>query len=63
MAKCKCLVELKSDTGKVFEVNKYYGYDFISSIGDRPSFFRVYFDDDTYEKVEVKVFKNHFKKY
>lgn len=64
MAKCKCIKKLNVDAKEiVFEENNYYAYDFISSIGDNPSFFRVYFDDNKFHKIDVKTFKEHFKKY
>ena len=64
MAKCKCIKTLESGTsGITFEDNRYYAYDFISSIGDNPSFFRVYFESNKFHNIDVKTFKEHFKKY
>lgn len=64
MAKCKCIKTLASDRPEiVFEENRYYAYDFISSIGENPSFFRVYFEDNKFHRMDVKTFKEHFKKY
>lgn len=64
MAKSKCIKTLASDSTEiVFEKGRYYAYDFISSIGDNPSFFRVYFDDNKFHKMDVKTFKDHFKKF
>ena len=64
MAKCKCLKKLNvSLNGKIFEVNQYYDFDFIGSIGDKPSFYRVYYNDGAFEKMQVKEFKEHFKRY
>lgn len=64
MAKCKCLKDLTvSSNGKIFDENQYYDFDFIGSIGDKPSFYRVYYKDGTFDKLKVKEFKEHFKRY
>ncbi len=64
MAKCKCIKNFKvSSNGKIFEVNQYFDFDFIGSIGDKPSFYRVYYKDGSFDKLEVKDFKEHFKRY
>lgn len=64
MAKCKCTKTLEVENPEIkFEADRYYAYDFISSVGESPSFFRVYVEDNKYHKMDVKTFKEHFKKY
>jgi hypothetical protein len=61
MSLCKCIQNFIKDEIPLFVEEKFYEYDYVPSIGERLSIYRVYGDNDRFHNFSTIDFSKYFK--
>jgi len=63
MIKCKCIKDFYYLDELKFNSNKFYEYEFVPSMGDRPAIYRVYFENGKFHHFTFAEFRDFFKNF
>lgn len=63
MAKCKCIKDFNADKDLKFNINKFYEYEFVPSMGSRLAIYRVYLENGRFHNFSFSEFREFFKNF
>ncbi|MBN2212903.1 MAG: hypothetical protein JW723_01550 [Bacteroidales bacterium] len=61
MMKCKCIKDYHSLVALKFDVNKFYDYEYVPSMGNYQAIYRVYYDNGKFCNFSFAEFREFFK--